>query len=278
VREAFSIACARPIGASKRPLSGSARRAFRRIERDEIADLLPEPPVVEDDFRGTARFTVRRRLGVGGMGVVYEVDDTVRHEVVALKTLRHATAADVYRLKREFRSLADVVHPNLVCLYELFADDHSCFFTMELVPGCNFVDYVRGEGDRWRSDERLVSAFAQLVDGVSALHRLGKLHRDIKPSNVLVTPEARVVILDFGLITELAPHAFHDRGPRRHADYMAPRPDRAGPTEAADWYASASRVRGTHRAFPFAGESPKLPEGSSTRPRRRTCAATCRAT
>jgi serine/threonine protein kinase len=182
------------------------------------------------DFQGTGRFTVRRRLGEGGMGIVYEVDDTVRHEVVALKTLRHATAADVYRLTREFRSLADVVHPNLICLYELFADDHRCFFTMELVRGCNFVEYVRGDDDRWRSEERLVSAFGQLVNGVLALHRVGKLHRDLKPSNVLVTPEARVVILDFGLITEVAPRAIHDYIARRQVLFLSRSQTHVAPT------------------------------------------------
>ena len=76
---------------------------------------------------------------------------------------------------------------------------------MELVKGVNFVEYVRGGPQTSSSIDRLTSALRQLVDGVSALHRLGKLHRDIKPSNVLVTPEGRVVILDFGLITELFP-------------------------------------------------------------------------
>jgi hypothetical protein len=219
--------------------------------------LFPALPAIEEDFRGTVRFAVRRRLGVGGMGVVYEVDDTVRHEVVALKTLRHATAADTYHLKREFRSLADVVHPNLVCLYELFADDHRCFFTMELVPGSNFVEYVRGTGGGCRSDERVVSAFGQLVDGVSALHRLGKLHRDIKPPNVLVTDEGRVVILDFGLIAELVPHAFSDGADLAGGTpaYMAPETGPGiGPTEAADWYAvGVTLFEALTGQLPFAG-------------------------
>ena len=82
-----------------------------------------------------------------------------------------------------------MAHPNVVCLYELIVEDARCFFTMELVKGVNFVEHVEGSArtSRWSID-RLTSALRQLVDGVSALHRLGKLHRDIKPSNVLVTP------------------------------------------------------------------------------------------
>ena len=112
-----------------------------------------------------------------------------------------------YRLKREFRSLADVAHRNLVSLYELFVEGAHCFFTMELVNGVNLVDYVRGSPAATASlrVDRLRRAFQQLAEGLSELHRHGKLHRDIKPSNVLVTPEGRVVILDFGLIADVVP-------------------------------------------------------------------------
>ena len=144
----------------------------------------------------------------------------MRDEVVALKTLRRTSAADLYRLKREFRSLADVTHPNLVCLYELFVEDDRCFFTMELVDGVSFVDYVRGDGSARRyptTDSSPRSGSSSTV--CRRCIARGKLHRDIKPSNVLVTPDGRVVILDFGLIAELLPrHA--GRGQlreRRHA-------------------------------------------------------------
>jgi hypothetical protein len=125
-------------------------------------------------FRGTERFTVRRQLGAGGMGVVYEAHDRVRDEVVALKTLLRARPADIYRLKREFRSLADVAHPNLVSLYELVVDGADCFFTMELVHGVNLVDYVRGsEADAALRAQRVRHVFRQLVEGLGALTRRG---------------------------------------------------------------------------------------------------------
>ena len=104
-------------------------------------------PPHADEFAGTERFTVLRTLGAGGMGIVYEVHDRARDQIVALKTLLHAKPADVYHLKREFRSLADVAHRNLVSLYELIVEGAHCFFTMELVNGVNLVRYVRGSSE-----------------------------------------------------------------------------------------------------------------------------------
>lgn len=98
-----------------------------------------------EDFKGTERFEIRGRLGAGGMGVVYHAYDRVRRTDVALKTLLQMDADGVRRLKREFRSIADVVHPNLVALHELVFAEGRWFFTMELIRGVSFTDHIRGE-------------------------------------------------------------------------------------------------------------------------------------
>ena len=97
------------------------------------------------DFVGTERFSLRRKLGAGGMGVVYEAHDRQMNKTVALKTLSRAEPDQIYRFKREFRTLADVSHPNIAALYELMSEGYHWFFTMELIKGVSFIQYVRPE-------------------------------------------------------------------------------------------------------------------------------------
>ncbi|MCA9556335.1 MAG: serine/threonine-protein kinase PknK, partial [Myxococcales bacterium] len=218
------------------------------------------------DFLGTERYELLKKLGEGGMGVVYEARDRLRDRKVALKTLRGFDADGIYRIKQEFRALADASHPNLARLHELVFEGGHWFFTMELVEGVDLLRWVHGErppapappdslasadiwslrsgaapqlpigdeeetepagidaasvptpvvstpgltprGQTFRSVrevdlERLVPALGQLVEGVMALHQMGRLHRDIKPSNALVTATGRVALLDFGLVTPM---------------------------------------------------------------------------
>ncbi|HLK39288.1 MAG TPA: AAA family ATPase, partial [Polyangiaceae bacterium] len=115
------------------------------------------------------------------------------------------------------------------------------FFAMELVRGADFLTYVQTSGGRTADPAKLRPALRQLVEGVQALHAAGKLHRDVKPSNVLCTTEGRVVLLDFGVATELAPVIDEDQTEDDQivgtAHYMAPEQAlREAPTPASDWY------------------------------------------
>src|ERR1700733_7143359 len=91
------------------------------------------------------RFSIRRELGEGGMGVVYEAFDEERRAAVALKTLNRFDGGALARFKREFRALQGLAHPNLVALDELFFEDEQWFFTMELLDGEDFVSHVTGK-------------------------------------------------------------------------------------------------------------------------------------
>ncbi len=220
------------------------------------------------------------------MGVVYEAEDLDRGgQRIALKLLKQQDPASLMRLKREFRSLVDVTHQNLVQLYELVVDHDTWFFTLEHVEGVDFLAYVRpgappgvqrdiptapvdqtirsalGPAQGSLELERLRGAFAQLVAGVAALHSAGRLHRDLKPSNVLVTPKGHVKILDFGLVAELVGQdSIHDT--KGHelvgtAAYMAPEQAvgaQVGP--ATDWYAVGVMLfQALTGSLPFDGAS-----------------------
>lgn len=149
------------------------------------------------------------------MGVVYEAFDRERGEVIALKTIRESHGKGMYRIKREFRSIAELEHPNLIRLHDLFVDGEQCFFTMELVRGLELTPWTSAalpHADERHAtlpdgfalfDERAVRhAVAGIAAGIDALHGAGLLHRDLKPSNVMVTHEGRVVVLDFGLVAD----------------------------------------------------------------------------
>ena len=101
------------------------------------------------------RFRFIRQLGEGGMGIVYEALDEERGARVAVKTVRDLTADSLARFKREFRALADVHHPNVITLGELFSEGADWFFSMELVEGDDFLAYVRPAEARWRAVEAL---------------------------------------------------------------------------------------------------------------------------
>lgn len=218
-------------------------------------------------FRATSRFEILALLGRGANGVVYRARDRETGQEVALKTLSAPDAEQTYHLKAEFRSLAQIAHPNLVQLEELFVLGNECFFTMELLKGNTFASLMApavadGGARAWSESglARLRGLMTQLVSGISALHAAGKLHRDIKPSNIIVTDDGRAVLVDFGLCTELR---LVERA-RHHLvgtlAYMPPEQAWGKPlTPAADWYAlGAVLYQALAGKLPFEGPGSRL--------------------
>jgi len=258
-----------------------------RYSLDEAYHLQQEAESLRT-MLNAVRFTLVRRIGAGGMGVVYEAYDQQRGELVALKTMRRVNPLALVRFKQEFRSLSDITHPNLVNLYELFAVEDRWFFTMELVEGRSFFSHVgqglgrssfrlsAGEQPNVLSqpaharetkaqslfdETRLRDALRQLAEGVDALHQAGKLHRDIKPPNVLVTLEGRVVLLDFGLTADLESLGRAvDRQVVGSVGHMSP--EQAGGlavTAASDWYSVGVILYETMTGrLPFGGSADEV--------------------
>ncbi|MCO6456930.1 MAG: protein kinase [Pirellulaceae bacterium] len=217
--------------------------------------------MVDPPPREIAHYEILAELGRGATGIVYRARDSRRNHVVALKLLSRVEPAWLKRFKDEFRAVQSISHENLVRLFELFADDESTyFFTMELIEGPNFQQYVEfgptepsvppESSDSHASPaarplgseqlERLRLVLPQLVVGVDALHCCGVLHRDLKPSNVLITPQGRLVVLDFGLAVQMLGGSNHEEASPSlmgTAQYLPPEQSRTGKVSwAGDWY------------------------------------------
>lgn len=216
------------------------------------------------------RFQIRRQIGVGSFGVVYEALDTQRNRTVALKTLARADADSVARFKREFRSLAELRHPNLASMYELIAAGDEWTLSMELVHGTDLLEHLsfaelqssfleqRNADVPFDPDARIAirrrpaaegklsavylghvrETFRQLADGLAFLHAHRVVHRDVKPTNALITPEGRVVLLDFGLAIDAGSDPGLEAGlVVGTPGYMSPEQiAMARATPASDWY------------------------------------------
>ena len=164
-------------------------------------------------------FRVIRKLGEGGMGVVYEAEQQHPRRPVALKVIRGGAYVDEHAVKlfqREAQALARLKHPGIAAIYEAGRTDQGeHFFAMELVRGMPLLQYVQCQESQLATGleiDRRLRLFCKICEAVNYAHQRGVIHRDLKPSNILVSSDTgsrgsgtglemipEIKILDFGL-------------------------------------------------------------------------------
>jgi serine/threonine-protein kinase len=215
---------------------------------------------LEPGQRLADRFVIQRALGTGGMGAVYLAQDERLGELVALKIMHGLALLDPAagdRLRREASAARRISHPNVVKIHDVGEDGGHVFLSMEYVEGQSLKELISRHG--MLPVERVRAYVAEICLGLAAAHGQGVIHRDLKPANVLVTPDQRVKIIDFGLARIANLEGMTATGMLLGTpEYMAPEQIKGGNIDArTDLYALGAL---TYHALcgrpPFLGDTP----------------------
>jgi serine/threonine protein kinase len=151
------------------------------------------------------RYIILEQLGKGGMAFVYRARDTMLDRSVAVKVLRENYSRDpafLDRFRQEAKAAANLSHPNIVTVHDFGLDKEQLFIVMEYVPGTDLKTLIKQRG-RFTPEEA-VPLLVQACAGIGYAHRAGLVHCDVKPQNMLVTPDMRLKVADFGIARALS--------------------------------------------------------------------------
>ena len=183
------------------------------------------------------RYRAVRRIDAGGMGEIWEADDTLLGRRVAIKVLAEELAGDpvaLRRFRREARATAKLDHPNVIRVYD-FIDGEAPFLVLELLEGHTLADRLRRDGALPALKAARIAA--AVADGLDVAHRAGIVHRDIKPSNIMLTANGGVKVMDFGIAAAWEAHSTTGQQLLATASYTAPERIMGGrASPAADLY------------------------------------------
>ena len=151
------------------------------------------------------RYQIEGRIGSGGMAEVYRARDLTLERTVAIKLLREDFSQDPAfreRFRQEAKAAANLSHPNIVTVHDFGFDDKQIFIVMEYIPGTDLKTILESRG-KLGIDEAL-NLIIQACAGIGYAHRAGLIHCDVKPHNMIVTPDQRLKVTDFGIARALA--------------------------------------------------------------------------
>ncbi len=151
------------------------------------------------------RYQLDKQLGEGGMAIVYQASDLMLERTIAVKILRKdfsKSKAFQERFKEEARAAANLTHPNIVTVHDFGFDNNRLFIVMEHVPGTDLKQIIKKSGSL--PIDQASRLFIQACAGIGYAHRAGLIHCDIKPHNMLITPDHRLKVTDFGIARALA--------------------------------------------------------------------------
>jgi serine/threonine-protein kinase len=151
------------------------------------------------------RYKLLEPLGKGGMAVVYRARDLMLERLVAVKVLREDYSGDPAfqeRFRQEAKAAANLSHPNIVTMHDFGLDNGQLFLVMEYVPGTDLKTLIKQRG-RFNHEEA-IPLLIQACAGIGYAHRAGLVHCDVKPQNMLVTPDMRLKVADFGIARALS--------------------------------------------------------------------------